>query len=256
MILIRAGEITRSMPPGHLNALFLSDVNQLDVEDPEDAVNAALQQGAFVFWNHPGWEAQQPDDTVMFPVHQRWIKEKKIHGMEVYNEKEWYPLVLKWVLDNDLAVIGNTDVHDVNEHFYDVRFAHRPLTLVFADEMSEASIKEALFAGRTAAWWGDGIAGKAEYLKALFDSSVTVKPSHFVDEEGRASFEIHNTSDLTFVLESRDENMDFGKLTLLPDGIQVVRFELEGDSLTIPVKVVNFHTGMNENLEMEVTFSK
>jgi len=31
IILIKAGEITRSMPPGHLNALFLEDVNRLDV---------------------------------------------------------------------------------------------------------------------------------------------------------------------------------------------------------------------------------
>ena len=256
MILIRAGEITRSMPPGHLNALFLSDVNKLDVEDPEAAVDAALEQGAFVFWNHPGWEAQQPDDTIMFPIHERWIKEKKIHGMEVFNEKEWYPQVLKWVLDNDLAVIGNSDIHDVNEHFYDLVDGHRPMTLVFAGELTEPSIREALFAGRTAAWWNNEIAGKTEYLEALFRQSVEVKKAHFVDEEGMASFRICNCSDLTFIFETMDESLDFGRVTLLPDGEQIVRMELKDNQLTIPLKAVNFHTGMGENLAVEITFSK
>ena len=256
IILIRAGEITRSMPPGHLNALFLSDVNKLDVEDPEAAVDAALDQEAFVFWNHPGWEAQQPDDTIMFPVHERWIKENKIHGMEVFNEKEWYPLVLQWVLDNDLTVIGNTDIHDVNEHYYDVRFSHRPMTLVFAEELTEESIKDALFAGRTAAWWNNEVAGKTEYLEALFQQAVEVKKSHFVDEKGRASMEVCNSSDLTFILEPLDESLDFGSVTLFPDGKQLVRFELDSSPLTIPFRVVNFHTGMNENLTVEITFSK
>jgi len=256
MILIRAGEITRSMPPGHLNALFLSDVNKLDVEDFEDAIDAALAQGAFILWNHPGWEAQQPDDTIMFPIHERWIKEKKIHGIEVFNEKEWYPVVLKWALDHNLAVMGNSDIHDVNEHFYDVRFSRRPVTLVFARDRSEGAIKEALFAGRSAAWWGNEVAAKGEILRALFDSSVEVKPAHHIDSEGRASFEVHNKSDLTFILESRDENLDFGRFTLFPDGIQVIRLEFPGDSLSVPVEVVNFHTGMEKNLECEITFMK
>ena len=256
MILIRAGEITRSMPPGHLNALFLSDVNALDVEDPEAAVDAALAQGAFVFWNHPGWEAQQPDDTVMFPVHERWIQEKKIHGMEVFNEKEWYPLVLKWVLAHNLAVIGNTDIHDVNEHFYNLGSGHRPMTLVFASEKTGEAIKEALFAGRTAAWWNSEIAGKAEYLDALFHQSVEVRKAHYVDDKGRASIEIHNSSDLTFVFESEDDSLDFGTVTLLPDGIQIIRLELGDNPLILPLKVVNFHTGMGENLKVELTFSK
>jgi 3',5'-nucleoside bisphosphate phosphatase len=256
LLLIRAGEISKSMPPGHLNALFLSDVNKLDLEDPDAAVDAALAQGAFIFWNHPGWEAQQPDDTIMFPIHERWLKEKKIHGMEVFNEKEWYPVALKWVLENDLAVLGNSDIHDVNEHYYDIVFSHRPMTLVFAEQKTEESIKEALFAGRSAAWWGKDVAGKVEYLEALFKQSVEVKKAHYVDDKGRASIEVCNSSDLTFVLEPLDESLDFGSFTLLPDGRQIIRIELTENPVTIPFKVANFHTGMNKNLTVEVTFSK
>jgi len=37
IILVRGGEISRSMPPGHFNALFLKDVDALDVPDVMDA---------------------------------------------------------------------------------------------------------------------------------------------------------------------------------------------------------------------------
>lgn len=255
IILIRAGEITREMPPGHLNALFLSDVNKLDVEDPEAAVAAALEQGGFVFWNHPGWEAQQPDDTVMFPVHKRWIEEEKIHGMEVFNEKEWYPLVLQWVLDNNLTVIGNSDIHDVTGHYYDVRYGHRPMTLVFAEERSHEAIRDALFAGRTAAWWGNEVAGRSELLGELFKQSVEIGQPYMVDEEGRSYLEIRNKSDLTFILEPEEEGRFPERTVLLPDGIQMVRLDLSGIPQKVPFKVVNFHTGMGRNLAVELTFS-
>lgn len=55
LLLIRGGEITRDMPPGHMNALFLNDANPLDTELHLDAVKAAIDQGAFMLWNHPGW---------------------------------------------------------------------------------------------------------------------------------------------------------------------------------------------------------
>ena len=256
IVLIRAGEITREMPPGHLNALFLSDVNKLDVEDPEAAVDAALEQGGFVFWNHPGWEAQQPDDTLMFPVHKRWMEEGKIHGMEVFNEKEWYPLALKWTLENDLAVMGNSDIHDVNEHYYDVRYSHRPMTLVFAENRSEEAIKEALFDGRTAAWWGNEVAGKPEILEELFRQSVEIGQPYMVDEDGRSYLEIKNKSDLTFILEPEEGGQFPERTVLLPDGIQMIRVNLAEVPPETLFLVTNFHTGMDENLTVKVSFSK
>jgi hypothetical protein len=130
------------------------------------------------------------------------------------------------------------------------------MTLVFAAEKTEAAIKEALFAGRTAAWWNKEIAGKTEYLEALFQESVEVRKAHYVDDKGRASIEIYNTSDLTFVFEAEEEGLDFGTVTLLPDGIQIIRLELGESPLTLPLRVVNFHTGMGENLKVELTFTK
>jgi len=53
--LIKGSEITRDFPVGHYNAIFLTDSKPLDVQNPMDAIKAAVDQGAFVFWNHPGW---------------------------------------------------------------------------------------------------------------------------------------------------------------------------------------------------------
>ena len=58
IILIKAGEITRSMAPGHFNTLFLKDTQALDVENWRDAFAEAKKQGAYFIWNHPGWKAQ------------------------------------------------------------------------------------------------------------------------------------------------------------------------------------------------------
>jgi predicted metal-dependent phosphoesterase TrpH len=53
IILIRGAEITRQMPPGHINAVFLQDVNPLDTENWRDALRAANAQGAFVSFPKP-----------------------------------------------------------------------------------------------------------------------------------------------------------------------------------------------------------
>ena len=46
ILVIKGSEITKSMPPGHLNAIFLEDVAAVEREDWRDAVKAAIDQGA------------------------------------------------------------------------------------------------------------------------------------------------------------------------------------------------------------------
>ena len=82
LLIIPGSEITRDMPAGHINAIFINDANKLiRVENPpndhsdvggfyaaakqwpaQDAVEEAVKQGAFLFWNHPYWAAQTPDE--------------------------------------------------------------------------------------------------------------------------------------------------------------------------------------------------
>jgi 3',5'-nucleoside bisphosphate phosphatase len=86
IILIRGAEITRNMPPGHLNALFIRNANLLNRENVNDALREARDQGAFLIWNHPGWKVQQPDSTVWWVEHTNLHKNNMLHGIEVFNE--------------------------------------------------------------------------------------------------------------------------------------------------------------------------
>jgi predicted metal-dependent phosphoesterase TrpH len=61
LILVHGTEITRKMPPGHFNALFIKDASLIARDSVWDSFESAIKQGAFLQWNHPGWKSQQPD---------------------------------------------------------------------------------------------------------------------------------------------------------------------------------------------------
>ena len=61
LIVVNGSEITRQMPPGHTNAIFIEDANKLKMDDPMEVFEEANKQGAFLFWNHPNWIAQYRD---------------------------------------------------------------------------------------------------------------------------------------------------------------------------------------------------
>ncbi len=103
ILLIHGTEITRSMPPGHFNAVFLKDANPVDVEDWRDALRAAKEQDVFIFWNHPGWARQQPDTTLWFEEHTWLLENGMLHGIEVVNGRSYYPEAHRWCLEKNLT---------------------------------------------------------------------------------------------------------------------------------------------------------
>lgn len=230
-IVIKGTEITRSKPLGHLNALFVQDVMPMDVEDPLKAIDEAVRQGAFVMWNHPGW----PDDkTTLYPVHEELIRDKKIHGVEVFNHMEYYPASLDWCKNMDLAFMGNSDVHGLIRSDYGE--AIRPMTLVFAREKSEEAIKEALFAGRTAAYYHHELAGPEEYLRPLVQACLNVRA---IKED---AYEITNISDIPFSLTTD------GLLYLIPAGKTIRFIRPKAEHLTVE----NCYIGTAQKLTLPV----
>ncbi len=200
LILVKAGEISRGMPPGHLNALFVTDVNALNLPNYMDAIGEAVRQGGFIQWNHPGWRKQQPDSTQWMAEHEAIYKKGWMHGIEVFNEYEWYPEALQWALDKDLSIMGNSDIHDVfNKKYNRDLFPVRPVTLVFAKERTEESLKEAMFARRTATLFFNKLIGPKEFIEPLVKLSIQVsKP--FLHQDGFIYFEVKNNSDIEFSL--------------------------------------------------------
>ena len=169
LILVHGTEITRKMPPGHFNALFIKDASLIAKDSVWDSFEAAIKQGAFLQWNHPGWKSQQPDGIPrMYDIHNRLIKNGWLHGIEFFNDSEYYPLVFRFCEENNLAIMGNSDVHGIiSESYSGEENIHRPMTLVFAKERSHDALKEAMFAGRTMVFFRDKLVGREEFAKTF-----------------------------------------------------------------------------------------
>lgn len=204
LLVVRGVEITRSMPPGHANAIFVEDANKIVVDDAIEAFREAGKQGAYVFWNHPNWTSQRPDGiATLTDMHKTLIKENLLHGIEVVNDLTYSDEALRIALENNLGIMGTSDIHGlVDWQFKIPEGGHRPITLVFAKEKTQESIKEALFAGRTVAWFNNILVGKEEYLLPLIQSSLKIGKLSYQDKSQVASIDIENISDADFILES------------------------------------------------------
>lgn len=202
LIVVKGSEITRKMPPGHSNAIFIEDANKLLLDDPEEVFAEAHNQGAFIFWNHPNWISQKKDGIAkLTKMHKKLIEKGHLNGIEVVNEHTFSKEALQIALDNNLTIIGTSDVHGLIDWDFKVpEGGHRPVTLVFSSERSAASVKEALFAGRTAVWFNNLLVGKNEHLVPLIESSLKVEYARYIGDSKVLRLAIVNYSDVDYLL--------------------------------------------------------
>ena len=253
LVFIKGTEITRNTPPGHFNALFIGDASEY-IEDragekDKQAVNKAVEQNAFIFWNHPGWKVNSIEGSY------EWIdfvdelkKENNLHGIEVINGFGFHKKALDWAVDHNLTVMGTTDIHNLVAHDYNLGgYVHRSMTLVFAKDRSAESVREALDAGRTVAWASKYIAGKEEHVRNLFNACVELSDSYHKKGD-RKYFEIRNNSDLYFELQLESGN-GTEQITLFPLSAQVITAPAAEENLTY--KVTTAFIRSNENLRVE-----
>lgn len=265
IILIRGAEITRNMPPGHLNALFIRNANLLERKDVFDAIKEARDQGAFIFWNHPGWKAQQPDTTLWWDEHTHLLKNSMMHGIEVFNYDEYYPEAIDWAREKKLTFLANSDLHEPSGMKYDMVNSHRPMTLVFSKSRTEGGIREALFSQRTVAFFNNTLAGRALILEPLFFSSLRINTPQGILRNGETKrIEITNISDITYELELVQPGVGFdapASLVLKPRHMLIL--ELSGNSdevsgmkdLKVFYRVKNMMVSSTDNLVITFTFS-
>ena len=274
LIVIRGCEVTRVMPPGHLNAIFITDASRIQTERItrmyEDAVDRgrfldsvdrrhqdyllaleeAVRQGGFVFWNHPGWTPQAKEGIRLWDVHRELIRRGWIRGIEVANHDTWYPEALQWCLDYKLAMLGNSDVHDT-EGIYQkkARLISRPATLVFARERSEQGIREALDSARTAVWFNQTVLGREEHLRPLVAGAVAVRGPFFVDDQGTRYYSVRNRTDLPLVLRDTGSRE---QLDLLPRSSVVTK--VKGEVTSRSFVVTNCLVGPADTLTVWLRF--
>lgn len=201
VIVIGAGEVTRGEPPGHMNALFLTNVAAVNQTNHSVAVKTALDQGGFLFWNHPGWK-QPGGKSVWYVEQEQYFTNGWLHGIEIVNGTDYDPIAHQWCLDKKLTLLGNSDVHDpVGFHYGTTPDTLRPMTLVFAKARTPEAIREALFARRTAVFTADRLIGEAQFLEPLFQKSIEiVTPEIRLRGKGRALVQIRNKAPMNFEL--------------------------------------------------------
>lgn len=177
LMVINGVEITRPMPHGHINAVFVSDANAYRDGDVHAQLRTARAEGAFIFWNHPFFHGQVPDAIArMDDFHQQAIGDGLIDGVEVANGLDLSDEALQIALDNDLAILGTSDIHGLVDWDHDTaNGGHRTVTLVLAESPTETELKAALQARRTVAFYNGGLVGRPSEVEAILRAALQLE---------------------------------------------------------------------------------
>lgn len=204
LLLVPGAEITRPVPgvpadipvgSAHFNVLFAEDVDALETADLAEALRRAQGQGAFVFWDHPGFM----DARAQWFPHIGTLHEARLFaGIEVVNGDRFYPDALDWARERTLTVMAASDAHQpMPAH---LKSARRPVTLLFARTRDLAGVKEALVSRRTLAWLDTHVWGDVDLLRALWAASVAVEPAT-ASPGGTGSIDVVNRSSIDYQVE-------------------------------------------------------
>jgi hypothetical protein len=258
LIVINGAEITRAMPPGHANAIFVEDVNKLNQEDMMEVFREARRQDAFVFWNHPHWTKQKPDGVASpDKIHFDLFSEGLIQGIEIYNEYTYSDEALQIALDNNLTILGTSDIHGLIDWQFEVPLGgHRPVTLVFAREKSPEALKEALQNRRTAVWFDNTLVGNPQFLVPMIEQSLVA------EREGETAVQnviIENLSDADYIMENRSEFLLHNKASVFTlkaheNTLLQVKTLKVLESFTLRFEVLNafIEPGNHPEIEIEI----
>ena len=252
LILIRGVEIATS--EWHHNCLFVQDVNAIaeanvqrtlraEGNDWQKMLAVSVQQGGFNIWNHPNWIDRNPD-TPPFGLKtgepMRFFDEMEdayskglLHGIEVFNGVRFYPIVLDWCHERDLAPVTVTDIHQSDWNTYGHQNPLRPMSLIFAKDRSHDSVREAFFAKRIVGWAANMILGRQPWVEKLFRSCVEIK------KEGNG-LTLRNLSDIPCLIEADGKVSD-----LVAQGSLAI-------AATNKLTVNNWFVGTHQPLEITV----
>ncbi len=264
LLVVAGSEITREAPAGHINAVFIEDANKLlrlnvtpggdnlvrdhyadaGLWPAEEAVAAANEQGAFVFWNHPYWTRQQPDGKAQInSFHRQAARNGQVHGIEIANGDSYSEEAFQIALDHNLTLIGVSDVHDLIDWDYAPhKGGHRPVTLVLASARTQQAMREALFERRTVVWFKNLLLGRPEHLNPLLAASLQAGPASWVGESKVVKLTLTNTSDARWQLRNT------GKHTFAGHG-DLIEVPAQGE---LELQVKPHRTGRNFTLQFDV----
>jgi len=243
---INGSEITRKMPPGHINAVFIKDGNALLYSDSLSGIEAANKQGGFVFWNHPNYDKHRPDGIARLePFHKYLIKNKLLHGIEVVNGLTYSEEALKIALDNNLTILGTSDIHSLTDWKHSVSSGgHRPMTFVLTDDKTPVALKKALFEGKTVVWFDNLLIGKKDNIEDLVRNNLSFDIPIYPKGKTILNVELTNHSASPFHLEYTGEYTfhQRSSIFIVPaksSMVLMIKTEKIRNKLSLPFKVLN-----------------
>lgn len=258
LIVFNGSEITKSvMPPGHINAVFITDANAMKTGDVVQQLKAAAAQGAFTFWNHPYWTAQTPNGlATLTPLHAQLIKDKLLNGIEVANGADMSDEAFRIALDNNLTILGTSDIHGLIDWDYDLAAGqHRTATLVLARTETSDGVKAALKAGNTVAVYNDNLAGRKENVEAVVRGALKIDIGEPLARTTTVPVSVINDSPVDFILENvgKESFYDEGHVFTVKAGSKftvIVNNVADPSKLTLTFKALNTYVAPREHLQL------
>jgi hypothetical protein len=268
LIVINGAEITRQLSPGHVNAVFVEDVNPLrtieegsadSLENARQALREARRQGAFTFWNHPSWGRDFPDGVLVVPEAQKQLfAEGLIQGIEVANGHGYSEETFQAALDHDLVILGTSDIHGLIDYDYDLAAGeHRTVTLVLAREKSAEAIREALVKGQTAALYLGHAIGREAEVRSIVEAALTLVPGAPREGSKVLPLTVRNAAPIRMMLR----NVGPKRFSNASDVVVVpahgeVKLNLtatpDASGLVLPIEVMNAFVGPRRSLRIDL----
>lgn len=203
IIVLNGAEITRDeFPPGHINAVFLKDVNRLRSQDIHAQLEEAHRQGAFVFLNHPSYLRQRPSGmAALTAMHRDLIARGLLQGIEVGTDITVSIEAFDLALTENLAILSNSDIHTLMDwKFPEQSTNFRPATLILSAGRSEADVRDALLDRRTVAIAGGSLFGRDRHLRPLLQSMLATRVIGFYQQSSALRVTLTNISSQNLIL--------------------------------------------------------
>lgn len=267
LIVINGSEITKLViQPGHMNAVFITDANKLLPRPgltPPDAAREQLKeanaQGGFTFWNHPYWTSQTPNGVATLdPLQAEFIKSGLLHGIEVANGADMSDEAFKIALDNNLTILGTSDIHGLIDWDYDLEHGgHRTATLVLTKTETADGLKAALKAGDTVAIYNDNLIGEKANVEAVVHGTLKMEVGEALPKTTVQGVSIINDSPVDYILENMGPEgaYDEGHVFTVKSGATftlLIRNVPDPKKLSLNFKVLNTYVAPREHLVLNL----
>ena len=213
LTLIKGAEISREpVHIGHFCALFTTDNNAIYSRDDAEAIRNARAQGALITHNHPGWERTSCDMT---EFHKKVYAEGLIDGVEITNGSSFYPEIVRRCVEKKLYMVSATDIHAATSNIFGQQNFYRDMTLIFAKDKSEKSLKKALLSQKTLGYCGGKIIGEESLLAKFFQASV--KADYVgLTKKGDVKINLTNSTSFDYYLVYNGVKIDLPAFRTIP----------------------------------------